>query len=168
MCNLWLKHGQLLLRSPFTLPQALLEVGLTVDRGDEVSQALVDMFLFKCSMSEYLRVLFEREIAVFTETNKAVLFRTDSLATMVMSKYLNRVGYEYLDMIVSPVLLALKNHPEGLEIDPSVDSVKAGEDTASLLLIAEKLLERIVQSASECPRYVHPLSLSFRVILLKS
>lgn len=144
---------QLLFSKPYLFVRVLLETASAVDRADEVCQCIVDIFLQNSCISELLRCLFEQEISQFTGTNKAVLFRTDSPATMVMSKYLNRIGHSYLDAIVSPIFhYLLHHHPTGLEVDLAPEDAEARKNTAILLQIAENLLDRVVHSASDCPR----------------
>ena len=83
---------------------------------DETYQAIVDLFISQGAMPSLLAMLFDKEIKKFTGTNKAVLFRTDSPATIIMSKYLNRVAHPFLSMITLPITEQLNEYPTGLEV----------------------------------------------------
>ena len=94
-----------------------METASAMELRDEVHQAIVDVFIGNGYLSSLLSVLFKKEIETFTGTNKAVLFRTDSPATMIMSKYLNRVAHPFLSELTKPIFEELESYPTGLEVN---------------------------------------------------
>lgn len=95
----------------------IILTALSSDKCDDVCQSILDIFVYNREISSLLKYLFEQDIRNFQGTDKTVLFRTDSPATMIMSKYLNRVAFDYLSAVILPITQTLtKEYPEGIEV----------------------------------------------------
>ena len=117
-----------------------------------------------------LRIMFAKKLIVgFLHTvladeidrtvQESTLFRTNSLATYVLSGFAQVVGGEYLKAVVIPILEDIANCPLDFEVNPAKASTEFTEEMQqsnlnNLVRACQRAYDSIASSLDYCPVYV--------------
>tara|TARA_R110002050_G_scaffold81309_7_gene173843 strand:- start:3513 stop:8018 length:4506 start_codon:yes stop_codon:yes gene_type:complete len=141
---------ELLLQDNLRVVTSLCDV-VEVTEFDEVSAALVSVFEFHNETMYLIKKLITKEV---NEASSAgTLFRSNSMASKVMTAYSKKIGHQYLMATLMTPLNHIQTKDISLEVDPR--KLPPGEDRKAnmkkLHLACQNFTDWIVTSASNAP-----------------
>eukprot|EP01103_Thecamoeba_quadrilineata_P014884 TRINITY_DN4544_c0_g1_i1.p1 TRINITY_DN4544_c0_g1~~TRINITY_DN4544_c0_g1_i1.p1 ORF type:complete len:569 (+),score=85.70 TRINITY_DN4544_c0_g1_i1:51-1757(+) len=143
---------EILLEPNFTIVKIVCEAEFARDCRDELFTAVVNMFVANELVVSLLKLVFRSEIQQSKVMNACTLFRGESPAVKLMSKYFSFEGKAYLLQFVRPLVLKI-TQCRSLEINS--DRLEPGESAqangAQLLQIAQEFIEDVCHNPSKCP-----------------
>lgn len=142
--------AELLLKDDLVVTLALCNA-IPVTAADAVAKALINVFEAKGNTFRLLRALIEEEAR--STTSASTLFRSNSMASKLMSAFGRITGQEYLHSTLRPLVRWIGASATSFEIDPAkmVDGDIIEENRKNLLEGAELFFNGIRRSISACP-----------------
>jgi len=135
----------------FQVINTLLTIALKQDMDEDLFTAVVKYYSHKNRVIELLQAAIYQEFEICSNQS-SIIFRTDSIATRLISKYFDIEGTEYLNLCLINSVNAITSLPF------ENDAEKKHENAKILLKIAKDTLNDISKSAAQCP-------ISMRIIL---
>eukprot|EP00297_Palpitomonas_bilix_P001756 CAMPEP_0113886398 /NCGR_PEP_ID=MMETSP0780_2-20120614/11528_1 /TAXON_ID=652834 /ORGANISM="Palpitomonas bilix" /LENGTH=999 /DNA_ID=CAMNT_0000874599 /DNA_START=5 /DNA_END=3004 /DNA_ORIENTATION=- /assembly_acc=CAM_ASM_000599 len=149
------KYSQLhtfLVGHQLPLVSAIVEV-TPFDYADNVSRALTTIFHHDGDALRLLYKVIEKEVEV-TESEET-LFRSNSIASKVMTFYARLVGTTYLLKTLEKLLHRACTEPGEFEVDPARLSSSKQDPTANVAVLEQataSFLDAILSSIEYCPK----------------
>eukprot|EP00002_Diphylleia_rotans_P015068 TRINITY_DN2918_c0_g1_i1.p1 TRINITY_DN2918_c0_g1~~TRINITY_DN2918_c0_g1_i1.p1 ORF type:complete len:640 (-),score=115.45 TRINITY_DN2918_c0_g1_i1:482-2401(-) len=124
---------------------------------DAVSSSLVNLFDHYHQSVRLIHHFSTLEVNSTVDIN--TLFRTDSIATKMISSYMTLHASQYLRDTLTPCLKRMLQNPKSYEVDPS--RVAAGEfiqtNMRNLDEICQQFIDAIIASLPHCPSEIRAL-----------
>ena len=141
---------ELLLEDRLEVVSALTDI-VEVTDFDEVAAALVSVFEFHNESLRLIMFLITKEVR--EATSAGTLFRSNSMASKVMTAYSKKVGGEYLKATLSTPIAHICNRDLSMEVDPR--KISPGEDRKEnmkkLIIACNSFVDWIVTSGMNAP-----------------
>eukprot|EP01102_Stenamoeba_stenopodia_P002152 TRINITY_DN1191_c0_g1_i1.p1 TRINITY_DN1191_c0_g1~~TRINITY_DN1191_c0_g1_i1.p1 ORF type:complete len:471 (-),score=100.56 TRINITY_DN1191_c0_g1_i1:110-1522(-) len=147
---LYQQFADLILKDDLIVTNALC-TAVPVTAADQVSKALINVFEAKGNTFKLLKAVIEEEAR--NTTSASTLFRSNSMASKLMSVYGRLTGQEYLHSTLRPLVRWIGASATSFEIDPAkmVGGDIIEENRKNLMEGAELFFNGIRRSISACP-----------------
>eukprot|EP01103_Thecamoeba_quadrilineata_P003993 TRINITY_DN13721_c0_g1_i1.p1 TRINITY_DN13721_c0_g1~~TRINITY_DN13721_c0_g1_i1.p1 ORF type:complete len:149 (+),score=20.55 TRINITY_DN13721_c0_g1_i1:207-653(+) len=143
---------QLMFEPNFTLIKIICEAETSKQGRDELFTSVVDVFMHNELMIPLLNQQFRREIQQTSIKDSSTLFRAESAAIKLMSKYFMVEGKQYLMHFVRPLVHKIIQRGS-LEVNAS--KIEKGEcvqkNAMKLIEIAQEFLDQLCSNLRKCP-----------------
>ncbi|PRP85074.1 hypothetical protein PROFUN_07258 [Planoprotostelium fungivorum] len=142
---------QLLFKPEFPVLGCILDNGIRVQ--DDFISALLNMAETRNDTSRLFRYIIRHEVDDTKFDAKETLFRSNTLATKIMTMYTTIYGLPYLTEILQPFMMEITHSNESYEIDPNRKS--DGEDLEAnmkkLTVLVQSFVDRVIGSKAHMP-----------------
>ncbi|XP_072166602.1 ras GTPase-activating protein 1-like [Diadema setosum] len=128
-----------------------LEEACAKDRA-HLASVLLDIFMHQRKEISLLKNLNSREIE--KEAERTTLFRSNTLATTLMDRYMKTTAQKFVQRAVGAVILKIMESKQSCELNPQKfeKGADATENLEHLLGFLKDIIESIFSSTSACPR----------------
>lgn len=116
-----------------------------------LAAALLSVFRYERKECPVLRFLLEREIK--TQSEKSVLFRTNSLVTSILDQYMHATCRQFLEKALGESLRKIMETRQSCELNPSkLDNLaEACSNAEYLLKLLDEVADLVFHSVEHCP-----------------
>ena len=123
----------------------------TAGNKDDLLKSIVHLFEYHNQSLSLFDNLIEKEVSR-TKT-ESTLFRSNSVASKMLSMYTKMLGNSFLVEVIKPSLQQVITNNLNLEIDPNKanSSINIENNLQIIQQISQELLNRIIQSIDLCP-----------------
>eukprot|EP01103_Thecamoeba_quadrilineata_P011116 TRINITY_DN2585_c0_g2_i1.p1 TRINITY_DN2585_c0_g2~~TRINITY_DN2585_c0_g2_i1.p1 ORF type:complete len:562 (+),score=85.83 TRINITY_DN2585_c0_g2_i1:132-1817(+) len=145
---------EILLEPSFTIIKMLCDAEASKLCRDELFTSVVNLFVHNDLIVSLLKLQFRHEIqhASTTHPDPSTLFRGESAAIKLMSRYFALEGKMYLNKFVRPLVIKIC---QSGSLEVNKQKVDPGEDimanSTKLLMITQEFLDNFCQSPNQCP-----------------
>lgn len=112
---------------------------------DNLIESILSILTSTAQVPDFVTDIFRSELDNAPNEDVAVLFRTDSLSTQFMSKYLHYALSENLIASLGPTIGEIISYSDGLEVDLTRDiNADVKTNTSIILNLAQKTLDKVL------------------------
>ncbi|EGC40589.1 hypothetical protein DICPUDRAFT_4386, partial [Dictyostelium purpureum] len=154
----------LVVQSKLALVHSICD-SIDITASQTLAKSLVDVFHTHHKLLHLLKSFIKKEVSQCHDPG--TLFRSNSVAMKMVVAYGLKSAQQYLQQVLTPLVVDLCNSPLSLEVDPV--KLSPGEDIElnikNLKIVSQKFFDRIIQSIDSCPKSIIEICYYFKKIV---